>query len=460
MERELSKQPTKKQEQDTLPHNKDAEKALLGSLLINNDEFFDVSGLAPDSFYYKANGQVFEAITSLILRNSIADPITVSDELDKLGYKDIGEEKRGKDSYLIHLIGLPTSSMYATDYARIVRENAVRRKIILAANNMATSAWNDSDFQDVVNGAQEQFLTAIRNDTPRQVRHIGDGANDYAGQLQKRIQDPTSIPGIQTGFLDLDRVLNGLKPQELIVIAARPGMGKTAMMLALADFMSVRQYEPLTGIIFSLEMSEQELINRLVSRRTKIDGQKLDKGDLTIDEQALAYKELAVIQKAPIYITDLPGLSVSQMYAEATRIKMLHGLDYIMVDFLQLADSGSKLLLYEKVSQIARGLKNLAKGLEVPVVALSQLNRSVENRPDKRPRLADLRDSGQIEEALDTGISLFRAEYYDPEIQPHILECGIMKQRNGPFNVNVDLYFDGPTMTVHNLEQTTPNPFD
>jgi replicative DNA helicase len=443
---------TKKPALDTLPHNKEAEKALLGSLIIDNDAFFDIS-LSADSFFYHANEKIFEAISALLLNGQIADTITIADELEQGGYADIGDGERSLYAYLTHLITLPTSSMYARDYARVIKEQATRRKVILAANRMATAAWNDDNFQRVVDGAQEEFLGAVRGESGKEVRHIKSGMNQYIGDLHDKIADPNSVPGIKTGFIDLDRTLNGVKPHELVVIAARPGMGKTAMMLAMADFMSVRPLNPLTGIIFSLEMSEQELINRLVSRRTKIDSQRLDRGDLTTDEQGLVQTEGIQIAKAPLYINDSPGLSVSKMLAEATKIKMLNGLDYIMIDYLQLAEAGSRLPTYEKTSKTARDLKNLAKYLEVPTFVLSQLSRKVEDRKDKRPMLSDMRDSGQIEEAVDAALMLYRQDYYEEGVRPNIVECGVEKNRGGPMGGTVYLFFDGPTITMHNLER-------
>jgi replicative DNA helicase len=232
-------------------------------------------------------------------------------------------------------------------------------------------------------------------------------------------------------------------------------MGKTALMMAIADNLSIRRFNSKTGVIFSLEMSEQELINRLISRRTKINAQNLDNGDLTEDQQARVYEEAALIKRAPLYVNDSPGLAISQMLAEATRIKMLHGLDYVMVDYLQLAESHSRSPLYEKVSKIARDLKNMSKYLEVPVFALSQLSRSVENRQDKRPILSDLRDSGQIEEAGDIIVSLFRAEYYEVGVRPNIVEANVLKHRGGPTGI-IELYFDGPCITMHNLAKEDP----
>ena len=359
---------------------------------------------------------------------------------------------RSSSLFANRLIDAPTS-LNATNYARIVAEMATRRQMIRASQKIATLAWDEKEpLNEVSEAAQGLVFEATQSQKRRGVNHISLGMGAYLEELERRINNPVEVVGLATGYIDLDKKLNGLRPQELIVIAGRPGMGKTAEMIGMLDQMSVTRGK--RGIFFSLEMSEAELRERLLSRRSKIPSLKLSRGDLNETEKERMYEAAGRISQAPIYIMDAAAQTPALIRAECFRQQVTTGLDYILVDYLglmQVPGVGSR---YEKVSDAARAMKNLAKELEVPVILASQLNRSVEMRGDKRPQLSDLRDSGEIEEAADAVIMLYRDEYYKEEDSkyPNIGENIIAKQRNGPTGT-IDLYWNAETISYYNLSK-------
>ncbi len=440
--------------QKLLPQDRVAEKALLGSLMIDPAAIFEVAAMIqPDAFYSATNGLVYQTMLDLSAKGEPLDPIGIMAELRRHGHADIGDGQKEADSYLIGLLNEPTSSLHATSYARVVADMATRRKMIAVAQNIATQAWDESEpLDEIADSAQGLLFEAIQQRTRRGLNHISLGMADYLTNLEERLENPVDVSGLPTGYIDLDKIINGLIPQRLYIIAGRPSMGKTALMLGMIDYMSVGHGKRCA--VFSLEMSKDELTNRMLARRTNVDTQRLERGDLNGEEVERVYAESGRISQAPIFISDTPAQSPNLIRAECLRKDAELGLDVVFIDYLQLMKVPGERIRLEEVSTIARAAKNLSKELNVPVVLLSQLNRSTEKRTDHRPSLADLRGSGEIEEAADVVMFLYRDEYYNPDdsLRPNIGEVAIAKARGGPTGV-IDLFWQAYTASYRNLER-------
>lgn len=437
-----------------LPQDRKAEAALLGSLFIDQSAIFEVGAMVgTHDFFVVANGLVFQTMLDLSARQEAIDPITVMAELRRHGHADIGDGQFRAEAYLVDLIGQSVTSLHASHYAGIVAEMAARRRMIAANQQIAMLAWDESlSLDEVADKAQGLIYEATRQKSRRGLGQVSPDVSAWIDTLTERMESPVEVGGLSTGYLDLDHLLNGLRPQQLIIVAGRPGMGKTALQVGMADMMSVEGKK--RGAFFNLEMSKNELITRLVARRIGIDTQRLTNGKLGEIEYANSLREAGHIAQSPLFITDVPALTPQQIRAECLRQDASTGLDYVLVDYLQLIRVPGASKPYERVSVAAREMKNLAKELNVPVVVASQLNRSLQSRADKRPVLSDLRDSGEIEEAANAVIGLYRDEYYakDASDRPNIGELEVLKHRDGPAGV-VDLYWRGPTASYHNLER-------
>jgi len=436
-----------------LPQDREAEAALLGSLIIDPGAIFEVSaGLSAGSFYLESNGFIYQTMLDLSARREPLDPIGIMAELRKYGHTSIGNGVLHDESYLINLMNNTTTSLHATHYARIVSDMSVRRKIIAAGQRAATLAWDETEPLDEISDMVQGLMFEATGDRQRSgLAHISTDMAVYLDEVMDRIEHPVKVSGLATGYADLDKLLNGLKPQQLVIVAGRPSMGKTALQIGMADMMSVDRGK--RGAFFSLEMSNTELIDRLIARRTGVSIQVIHRGNLTGKEQESFYKAYGQVSQAPLFITDQPGMTPAAIRSECLRQAAETGLDYVMVDYLQLIRAMGKLTRYEQVSVAAREMKNLAKELNVPVILASQLNRSLESRADKRPQLSDLRDSGEIEEAANVVAMLYRDEYYNPGTseRPNIAEVNIAKHRNGPCGY-IDLYWQAETASYRNLQ--------
>lgn len=439
--------------QKLLPQDKEAESALLGSLMIDPGAIFEVSaGLGADCFYLESNGLIYQTMLDLSARSEPLDPITIMAELRKHGHADVGDGQKRAESYLVDMVSRTTTSLHATYYARIVGEMSTRRRIISAGQKAATLAWDETEplieVRDKVSGL---IFEATGNRTGPGLSHISVGMDKYLDVMTDRFEDPVEVSGLRTGYSDLDKLINGLKPQQLVVVAGRPGMGKTALQIGMADMMSVDRGK--RGAFFSLEMSKTELIDRLISRRIRVPLQTLQRGNLTERDQEAFYKAYGLISQAPLFITDQPAMTPEAIRSECLRQSSATGLDYVEVDYLQLMRVNG-MPRYEQVSHAARSMKNLAKELDAPVILASQLNRSLESRTDKRPQLSDLRDSGEIEEAANVVVLLYRDEYYNPDTseRPNIAEANVAKHRNGPCGY-VDLYWQAVTASFRDLQR-------
>ncbi len=433
------------------PHSIEAEEAVLGSLLIDPDAIFDVATfLKPESFYSVKNKWVYEAILSLNDRREPLDLVTLTEELRRREHL----EEVGGEAYIISLLHAVPTAINAESYGRLVEATAVRRQMIKAASDIANLAYNEAEDINVVIDRAEQALFSISEErTARDLVPIRTIASQYLEHIQELHARGDDVVGVPTGFTDLDRLLGGLNKSDLIIIAARPGMGKTSLQNAIA-LTAARRYNKRVAI-FNLEMSGEQLVQRMIAAETRIDSQRLRRGDLHADEWPIFMEAIGRLSETRIFIDDTPSITPNQLRTKCRRLYAEHGLDLVMIDYLQLmqAERSTNNRVME-ISEISRALKGLARELDVPVVAAAQLSRAVEQRQDKRPQLSDLRDSGSIEQDADIVMFIYRDEYYNPDTteRPNIAEVAIAKHRNGPTGT-IDLYWHGQLATFRNLQR-------
>lgn len=433
------------------PHSIEAEEAVLGSLLIDPDAIFDVSSfLRPDAFYRVQNRWVYEAILSLSDRREPIDFVTLTEELRRREQL----EEVGGEAYIISLINTVPTSINARNYARLVEAAALRRKMIQAASTIAELAYNEAEDINVVIDRAEQALFSISEErTTRDLVPIKQIARDYLERIEDLHARGDDVIGIPTGFTDLDRLLGGLNRSDLIIVAARPGMGKTSLQNAIALTAAMRYRKRVA--IFNLEMSGEQLVQRMIAAETKIDSQRLRRGDLKEHEWPIFMEAIGRLSETSIFIDDTPNITPNQLRTKCRRLYAEHGLDLVMIDYLQLMQAERTTNnRVQEISEISRGLKSLARELDVPVLAAAQLSRAVEQRQDKRPLLSDLRDSGSIEQDADIVMFIYRDEYYNPDTtdRPNIAEINVAKHRNGPTGT-IDLYWHSKLATFRNLQR-------
>ncbi|MCI0398976.1 MAG: replicative DNA helicase, partial [Chloroflexi bacterium] len=383
------------------PNNVEAEEALLGSLLIDPDAIFEVASfLRPVAFYREQNRWIYEAILDLNERREPVDLITLADELRRRSQLD----ELGGEAYIIGLINTVPTSINARSYGRIVEGASLRRRMIGAASAIANLAYEeDEDINVVIDRAEQALFTVSEERNSRELVPVKEIARHYLDRIEELHARGEEVIGVPTGFTDLDKLLGGLNKSDLIIVAARPGMGKTALQMAIG-LNAARRYAKRVAI-FSLEMSGEQLVQRMIAAETRIDSQRLRRGDLHEHEWPIFYEAVGRISETRVFIDDTPSITPLQLRTKCRRLYAEHGLDLVMIDYLQLmqTERGYNNRVQE-ISEISRSLKGLARELDVPVVAASQLSRAVEQRQDKRPQLADLRESGCL--AGDTLITL------------------------------------------------------
>jgi replicative DNA helicase len=433
------------------PSNIEAEEALLGSLLIDPDAIFEVASfLRPHSFYREQNRWVYEAILDLNERREPVDLITLTDELRRHNRLD----EVGGESYIIGLLNTVPTSINARSYGQIVDSAALRRRLITAASTIANLAYEQNEDISIVIDRAEQALFSISEErTTRDLVPVKEIARGYLDRIEELHARGDDVIGVPTSFTDLDKLLGGLNKSDLIIIAARPGMGKTALQLAIGQA-AARRFGKRVAV-FSLEMSGEQLVQRMIASETRIDSQRLRRGDLHEDEWPRFYEAVGRISEAKLFIDDTPSITPMQLRTKCRRLYAEHGLDLVMVDYLQLMQTErTQTNRVQEISEISRSLKALARELDVPVLANSQLSRAVEQRQEKRPQLSDLRDSGSIEQDSDIVLFIYRDEYYnqDASERPNIAEINIAKHRNGPTAI-IDLYWHGELATFRNLHR-------
>jgi replicative DNA helicase len=422
----------------TIPYNLEAEEAVLGALLIDPEAIFRVASfLKPDDFYIVKNGWIYDVILGLHEQRQPADFLTVCDELENR--KQL--EEVGGAVYISTLINAVPTAIHVEAYAHIVEGTALRRRLISVAGQIAGFAYQEDQSVDEVLDRSEAVLFGIsQRRVSRDLTPIKQVLADYYDRIAYLYEHRGEPLGIPTNFIDLDKLLGGLQRSDMIIVAARPGVGKTSLLLSVA-LSAARKYKQKVAL-FSLEMSNEQLVQRLMSSETGIDSQRLRLGDLRENEWPKFVEAAGRLSEAMIFIDDTPGLSSLQLRTKARRLHAEYGLDMIMVDYLQLmsGDFRSENRVQE-ISYISRSLKGLARELNVPLVAASQLSRAVEQRHDKRPILSDLRESGAIEQDADVVMFLYRDELYNPDTElKNIADVIVAKHRHGPTGT-VQLFF-------------------
>lgn len=413
------------------PHDIEAEQAVIGSTLTDSEAVMAaVEKLKPESFYREDNKLIFEAIVNLYNRSEPVDLITLKDELSSMG----DFEKVGGFEYLATLPDKVPTTANVQKYIDIVEEKATLRKLIKTANEIIDLGYNSTeDVEDIMAGAEKKIFDIIQNKNQKSYTPIKDVLIESFTKLEELYNQKSKITGVPTGFVDLDDKTAGLHGSDLILIAARPAMGKTAFALNIAANAAIRSNTPVA--IFNLEMSKDQLVNRILCIEAMVDSNKIMTGKLEEDDWSKLASVVGPISDSGIYIDDTPGISIMEIRTKCRKLKMEKNIGLIVIDYIQLIQgsnnrkNGSR---EQEIAEISRSLKILAKELNVPVIALSQLSRAVEQRPDHRPMLSDLRESGSIEQDADIVMFLYRDDYYNPDSEEKdISEVIIAKHRAG-----------------------------
>lgn len=418
-----------------LPHSREAEEAVVGAVLINPELYYDLAEfLQAEDFYIHRLRFIWEAFTRLHERRVKIDNLTVTEELAAMGRLD----EIGGPAYLTALLNQVPTTLHAEDYGRIVEANAIRRKLLTAANSIATLAYDQKELIETVMGEAEKAIFNVgARRTRHDVRSIREVLSDYYDHIEALMRRSDEVVGVPTGFIDLDRMTGGLQPSDLLIVAGRPGQGKTAWMLTVANNAALLHKKRVA--IFSLEMSNEQVVQRLIAQNTGIDSQKLRTGKLSPEDLDLFNHAIEVLGDTRIYLDDTPSLTPLQLRTKARRLHLEFGLDLIILDYLQLMTSETRSdNRVQEVSYISRSLKQLARELNVPLLAAAQLSRAVEQRADKEPQLSDLRESGSLEQDADIVMFIYRDEK-DPAMQ-NVTHLKVAKHRNGPVG-QIDLIF-------------------
>lgn len=431
------------------PHNEQAESSVLGAILIDKDAFSDVVDLIrPEYFYKDAHSMIFEAMMQLFEVHEPLDIVTVTAQLKKMGkYKEAGGA-----TYLTDLTNSVPTSANIEIYAKIVGEHYIRRSLIENAAHITTNAFDEKeDVKVILDIAESNILSIAEHRSRKDFIALKDTLTESFDRLNELHKKGQNLRGVATGFTDIDNKLAGLQDSNLIILAARPGQGKTAFVLNIAQYVTVHDKLPVG--FFSLEMSKEELVDRLLVSQADIDAWRLKTGKLTDDDFTRLSDAMGQLAEAPLYIDDTPGINMFDMRTKARRLQVAHGLKLLIVDYLQLVDPGRHLdNRVQEVSMVSQSLKNLARELKIPILAVSQLSRAVEARGSKIPQLADLRESGAIEQDADVVSFLYREEQELEKWDHQIVKFLIAKHRNGPVG-EVDLIFKGDRIRFYGIEK-------
>jgi len=430
------------------PQNVEAEQSVLGSILIDRDAIVRVAGfLAPEDFYRDAHRTVYQASLDLFERREPADFVLLCDELERRGRL----EQVGGPAYLTSLINMVPTAVNVEYYGHVVERCAILRRLITAGGQIAGVAYDlQHDAELAVDKAEQILLGLTQRRRAREFVPIATVLENYFDQIDYIHQHRGQTFGVPTGFTKLDELTGGLQRSDLIVLAARPGMGKTSFALNIAMHAALKNNVPVG--VFSLEMSKDQLVQRLICSQAGIDSQRLRTGYIEENEWAKIAQAIGELSEAPVYIDDTPGISVMELRTKARRLQAEHDLGFVIVDYLQLMQGRRTENRVQEVSDISRSLKELARELNIPVLAASQLNRSVEQRPNNRPQLSDLRESGSIEQDADIVMFIYREELKDPETtRKGIADIIVAKHRNGP-TADIELAFINTQTRFANLE--------
>jgi replicative DNA helicase len=427
------------------PHSIESEMCLLASMMLDREMIGQVVSLIDRDSFYQADHQIiFDVILKLYEANRPIDAVILFEELGK---RQLLDEVGGK-GYLAQILGTVPSAAHGAHYAGIVREKALLRQLIGASNDILRDAYAPHEQADLVLDKAEKRIFAIAE---KKAGGTISSLGEVAHQVYETIEDKARR-GIETGFFEMDDMLNGLQNGEMIIIAARPSMGKTAFAMNIIEHIAANNKMPCG--IFSLEMSKQQLAQRMMCSRANIDAQKVRRSMLTTSEFHQLAQTVNELAKAPIWVDDSPGLTPLEMRAKARRMKMQHDIKVLMIDYMQLMDNPGPENRQQQISEISRSVKSVARELNIPVICLSQLNRMSEGREGHRPRMSDLRESGSIEQDADVVMLMHREDYYrmsEPDFVPdNICEIIIAKQRNGPTGT-LKLAFMNKTTRFENL---------
>lgn len=413
------------------PHNIEAEQAVIGAIFLEPEAFSAASEiLRPEDFYRASHQRIFQAMMSLSDRGEPIDLVTVTTFLANEQTID----EAGGVSYLTDLARSVPTAANIEYYSKIVEEKAILRRLIHTATDIVSTAYeNEGDVEEVLNEAEKNILEVSNRQNVGAFKSIKDVLIEVYDNIEKLHQSNDTVTGIPTGYRDLDKITSGFQNNDLIIIAARPSVGKTAFALNIAQNVATKTDHNVA--IFSLEMGADQLVSRMLCAEGNIDSQRLRTGNLEADDWGKLTMAMGSLSNAGIFIDDTPGIRVSEIRSKCRRLKQEHGLGMIIIDYLQLIQGSpnSRENRQQEVSEISRSLKGLARELKVPLIALSQLSRSVEQRQDKRPMMSDLRESGSLEQDADIVGFLYRDDYYNDETdKQNIIEIIISKQRNGP----------------------------
>ncbi len=423
------------------PQALDAERAVLGGIMLEPEAATKaIEIVAFDDFYRPAHGQIFKAMVGLFMRREPIDVITLSKELNRTD--DL--ENIGGAPTLTDLVDSVPTAANIEYYANIVLEKSLLRKLISASREIAEECYQAGEAADIILDEAEQKIFKVSESRASQgFSHIKDVLKDRFEEIQRVHESRESITGLSSGFIDLDKYTAGFHPGDLVIVAGRPSMGKTSFALNMAQHIGLAEHKPVA--VFSLEMSKELLVQRLLCSEAQVDAQKVRRGFTSAKDIERLTNAAGLLSEAPVFIDDTPAISTLDMRARARRLKAEYDISIVMVDYLQLARASERSEnRQQEISSISRAMKALAKELNIPVIALSQLSRAVESRGgDKRPMLSDLRESGAIEQDADLVLFLYRPEFYDPDDPEKAgkAECIIGKQRNGPTG-RIDLIFE------------------
>ncbi len=433
------------------PQNLEAETALLGCLMLDKDAIIKVADtLISEDFYDLRHRLIYEAVIVLFERNVSIDVLTVGNELEEK--KQL--ERCGGSSYLASLVNSVPSAAHAAYYSNIVRKKGTLRRLITSASDITNIAFSeDGEIEDILDQAEQKLFNISQKHLKQNFVSINTVLHDTFERIDELHRSSGKLRGLPTGFIELDKKLGGLQKSDLVILAARPSMGKTSLALDIMRYVAVHTKTPVG--IFSLEMSKDQLVDRLLAAESNVDFWKIRTGQLNDADFVALGDAMGALSEAPIFIDDAAGGNIMEIRTKARRLQTESKLGLIVIDYLQLMAGRSTENRVQEVSEISRSLKILARELNVPVLALSQLSRGVENRPDKVPQLSDLRESGSIEQDADVVMFIYREDMYKGQesSRPNIAEIHIKKHRNGPTG-QVDLFFDAERTSFRNLDKS------
>lgn len=447
------------QNKQETPHNLEAEASLLGAILIDKDAIVKIADtLTPEDFYDQRHKHIYEALSRLYERRDPIDVLTLADQLKNTGVLEL----IGGASYLTELTNFVPTAAHVEQYAEIVAQKALRRRLITVSRDIVDLGHDESkNLKELIEDAETRLFSVSQQHVKQSVVSLETILSESFDRLDDLHKDSQKIRGIPTGYKDMDNILAGLQRSDLFILAARPSMGKTAFVLNLAHNVAVQAKESV--LVFSLEMSKEQLVDRMLAMESGVNAWALRTGNLTDSDFEKLSHAMGTLGEAPVYIDDTPGITISDMRTKARREAHQRPLGLIIVDYLQLMSGGSKYggdgNRVQEISEISRGLKGIARELNVPLIALSQLSRSVESRSPQIPQLADLRESGSIEQDADVVAFIYREDYYNPDTdRTNITDILIKKHRNGPLG-NIELYFDKDKQLFRSIDKRHSEPF-